>query len=83
MTELVPLRRNRDFMLFQTGQLLSAVGTAVASLAYPLLTLQLTHSPAKTGLVSFAAKGQPRQALSKWADVGETWANSTPTEAKG
>lgn len=54
MTELVPLRRNRDFMLFQTGQLLSAVGTAVASLAYPLLTLQLTHSPAKTGLVSFA-----------------------------
>ena len=54
MTELVPLRRNRDFMLFQTGQLLSAVGTAVASLAYPLLTLALTHSPAKTGLVSFA-----------------------------
>ena len=53
MTELVPLRRNRDFMLFQSGQLLSAVGTAVASLAYPLLTLQLTHSPAKTGLVSF------------------------------
>lgn len=54
MTELVPLRRNRDFMLFQTGQLLSAVGTAVASIAYPLLTLALTHSPAKTGLVSFA-----------------------------
>ena len=41
-------------MLFQTGQLLSAVGTSVASIAYPLLTLTLTHSPAKTGLVSFA-----------------------------
>jgi MFS family permease len=41
-------------MLFQAGQLLSAVGTAVASIAYPLLTLALTHSPAKTGLVSFA-----------------------------
>jgi MFS family permease len=54
VTELVPLRRNRDFMLFQSGQLLSAVGTAVASIAYPLLTLALTHSPAKTGLVSFA-----------------------------
>jgi MFS family permease len=54
VTEPVPLRRNRDFMLFQTGQLLSAVGTAVASIAYPLLTLSLTHSPAKTGLVSFA-----------------------------
>jgi MFS family permease len=54
LTEPVPLRRNRDFMLFQTGQLLSAVGTAVASIAYPLLTLSLTHSPAKTGLVSFA-----------------------------
>jgi MFS family permease len=54
VTELVPLRRNRDFMLFQSGQLLSAVGTAVASIAYPLLTLSLTHSPAKTGLVSFA-----------------------------
>jgi len=54
VTELVPLRRNRDFILFQTGQLLSAVGTAMASIAYPLLTLALTHSPAKAGLVSFA-----------------------------
>src|SRR6266540_2370449 len=51
---LTPLRRNRDFVLFQTGQLLSAVGTAMGSIAYPLLTLAVTHSPAKTGLVSFA-----------------------------
>jgi MFS family permease len=49
-----PLRRNRDFMLFQTGQLLSAVGTSTATIAYPLLTLAVTRSPAKTGLVSFA-----------------------------
>jgi hypothetical protein len=41
-------------MLFQTGQLLSAVGTSTATIAYPLLTLAVTHSPAKTGLVSFA-----------------------------
>ena len=51
---LVPLRRNRDFMLLQTGQLLSALGTASASIAYPLLVLALTGSPAKAGIVGFA-----------------------------
>ena len=51
---LTPLRRNRDFVLFQTGQLLSAVGTSTALIAYPLLTLAVTHSPAKAGVVSFA-----------------------------
>jgi len=50
----VPLRRNRDFMLLQTGQLLSNTGTQATSIAYPLLVLALTHSPAKAGLVSFA-----------------------------
>ena len=53
MTE-VPLRRNRDFMLLQTGQLLSNTGSQATSIAYPLLVLALTHSPAKAGLVSFA-----------------------------
>jgi MFS family permease len=51
---LTPLRRNRDFLLFQAGQLLSAVGTSIATIAYPLLTLAATHSPAKAGIVSFA-----------------------------
>src|SRR5919204_4060662 len=51
---LTPLRRNRDFLLFQTGQLLSAVGTGTATIAYPLLTLAATHSPAKAGVVAFA-----------------------------
>jgi hypothetical protein len=50
----VPLRRNRDFMLLQTGQLLSNLGTQVASLAYPLLVLGMTGSPAKAGFVAFA-----------------------------
>jgi MFS family permease len=50
----VPLRRNRDFVLLQAGQLLSAAGTQTTSVAYPLLTLALTHSPAKAGLVGFA-----------------------------
>jgi MFS family permease len=49
-----PLRRNRDFVLFQSGQLLSAIGSSIASIAYPLLTLAVTHSPAKAGAVSFA-----------------------------
>jgi predicted MFS family arabinose efflux permease len=48
------LRRNRDFLLFQTGQLLSATGSSFSTVAYPLLVLALTHSPAKAGLVSFA-----------------------------
>jgi MFS family permease len=50
----VPLRRNRNFLLFQVGQLLSDTGTQSASIAYPLLVLLLTHSPAKAGLVAFA-----------------------------
>jgi MFS family permease len=50
----VPLRRNRDFMLLQSGQLLSSLGTQSASIAYPLLVLALTHSSAKAGLVAFA-----------------------------
>ena len=50
----LPLRRNRDFMLLQAGQLLSQLGSQTSSIAYPLLVLAITHSPAKAGLVSFA-----------------------------
>lgn len=50
----VPLRHNRDWMLFQTGQLLSNAGTQVSSIAYPLLVLALTHSAVRAGLVSLA-----------------------------
>ncbi len=52
--ETVPLRRNRDFVLLQSGQLLSNVGTQTTQIAYPLLVLALTHSPAKAGIVAFA-----------------------------
>jgi len=48
------LRRNRDFVLYQLGQLLSSVGSSFSSVAYPLLVLALTHSPARAGIVSFA-----------------------------
>jgi MFS family permease len=51
VTKLVPLRRNRDFMLFQAGSLLSTFGSGISGIAYPLLTLTLTHSAAKTGYV--------------------------------
>jgi MFS family permease len=50
----VPLRRNRDFLLLQLGQLLSDAGTQSTSIAYPLLVLAVTGSAAKAGVVSFA-----------------------------
>jgi len=50
----VRLSRNRDFVLFQAGQLLSAAGSSLSTIAYPLLVLALTGSPAQAGVVSFA-----------------------------
>jgi MFS family permease len=50
----VPLRRNRDFLLLWGGQVVSTVGTRITALAYPLLVLALTGSPAQAGLVGFA-----------------------------
>lgn len=41
-------------MLLQIGQLLSSAGTQTTSIAYPLLVLAVTHSPAKAGIVAFA-----------------------------
>ena len=53
-TGLIPLRRNRDFLLLQSGQVLSTIGSESTAIAYPLLILALTHSPAKAGVVGFA-----------------------------
>ena len=54
MTPPLPLRRNRDFVLLLTGRLLSTLGSQVTAIAYPLLVLAVTHSPAKAGIVGFA-----------------------------
>jgi len=40
-------------VLLQTGQLLSSAGSSLTTIAYPLLTLAVTHSAAQTGLVTF------------------------------
>jgi MFS family permease len=50
-----PLRRNREFALLMSGRLLSGLGTGMTNIAYPLLVLSSTHSPAKAGLVGFLA----------------------------
>ena len=62
------LHRNRDFVLFQAGQLLSTGGSSISAIAYPLLALSLTHSPAKAGVVGFAAL-LPTPLLSLFAGV--------------
>ena len=48
---MTPLRRNRDFVLLQSGQLLSTFGSNMSRIAYPLLALAVTHSAAKAGYV--------------------------------
>ena len=52
--EATPLRRNRDFQLYWSGQLVSAVGTRIGFLGRPLLVLAATGSPAAAGVASFA-----------------------------
>jgi Transmembrane secretion effector len=51
---MIPLRKNRDFILLQVGQTLSTIGSQSTQIAYPLLVLALTHSPARAGIVGFA-----------------------------
>ncbi|HEU4449405.1 MAG TPA: MFS transporter [Gaiellaceae bacterium] len=49
-----PLRRNRDFQLLWAGEAVSVLGSRVSAIAYPLLVLALTGSPARAGIVGFA-----------------------------
>lgn len=43
------LWRNLDYMLLWSGQTISTIGTEVSTLAFPLLILALTGSPAQAG----------------------------------
>ncbi len=47
----VPLSRNRTYRLLWSSQALSEVGFNAATIAFPLLVLTLTRSPADAGLV--------------------------------
>jgi MFS family permease len=46
------LWRNRDYLLLWCGQTISALGNNVSDLAFPLLVLAMTGSPAQAGLVA-------------------------------
>lgn len=50
-TRPVRLWRNRSYMLLWSGQAVSSVGTQVSTVAFPLLVLLVTHSPAQAGLM--------------------------------
>jgi MFS family permease len=50
-----PLRANRDFRLLWFGQTVSVLGSRVSAFALPYLVLTLTDSPARAGVVAFAA----------------------------
>jgi MFS family permease len=49
-----PLLHNRDYMLLWTGEILSELGSQTSAVAYPLLILSLTGSPAEAGVVGLA-----------------------------
>lgn len=48
----LPLWRNRDYRLWWLGNLVSAVGSQMSTLAYPLLVLVITGSPLTTGVAA-------------------------------
>jgi MFS family permease len=62
------LWRNRDYLLLWSGQALSDIGGAVSELAFPLLVLAVTHSPAQAGFVA-ALRALPAMLFSLLAGV--------------
>lgn len=51
-TEEQPLRRNRPFVLLQTGKTAQLVGASVGAFALPLIAYQVTGSVAQAGLIT-------------------------------
>src|SRR5437588_8932043 len=62
------LWHNRDYLLLWSGQALSDIGGAISELAYPLLVLAVTHSPAQAGIVA-ALRSLPSTLFSLFAGV--------------
>jgi MFS family permease len=60
--------RNRDYLLLWSGQSISDIGSSISTLAFPLLVLYLTHSPAQAGFVG-AANALPRVVVTLLAGV--------------
>ncbi|MEU5077361.1 MFS transporter [Streptomyces asoensis] len=50
---VVPLHRNRDFLLLWGGSAVSLLGSTATTIAYPLLVLAITGSPFAAGLAGF------------------------------
>ncbi len=48
----IQLWRNRDYLLLLSGQAVSSIGSQVSLVAFPLLVLVLTNSPAEAGLMT-------------------------------
>jgi MFS family permease len=53
--EPAPLWRNRDYNLLQSGDMLSGLGSAASSLAYPLVILWATGSAGQAGIAGICA----------------------------
>ena len=60
--------RSRDYLLLYAGQALSDIGGAVSELAFPLLVLAISRSPAQAGFVA-ALRALPSVFLSLLAGV--------------
>lgn len=52
ISDVVPLRRNREFRLVWLADTVSSLGNGVSQLAYPLLMLAITGSPLAAGALS-------------------------------
>lgn len=55
ITAAPSLWRNPDYVLLWAGQTISTAGSNMTGLAFPLLVLALTHSPAQAGIVEALA----------------------------
>ncbi|MFD5435135.1 MFS transporter [Kitasatospora sp. NPDC127067] len=53
--EILPLSRNRNFILLWLGQSAAMLGARATTIALPMLVLAVTHSAAKAGVTLFAA----------------------------